>query len=265
VSLGIAIKGTEGIVLAADSRVTLEARKPGMPPLPITFDNATKILSFSGNHRYVGAVTYGAAVIGTRTAHGFVSEFEQGRLSGRERLSIKEYADLLSEFFSNQWKLSMPNDYRGPDMTFMVGGYSPNSAYGELFLFGVPGQPHPIPQQEAGFGMMWGGQLEIVSRLVHGFDPQLIGIVQAALNLDTNQTQRLAIELTSKLQYPIPWDVLALQDCVDMATFLIRSTMTAQRMAVALRGVGGAVDVATITRTTELSYVQQKKIHGDSQ
>lgn len=262
-SLAIAIKGTEGIVLAADSRLTLEAHKQGMPPLPITFDNATKILSFSGKHKYVGAVTYGLAVIGSRTAHSFVSEFEQTQLSNNERLTIKAYADLLSHFFVQQWG-QMPSNYRGPDMTFLVGGYSPNSAYGEVFLFSVPGQPEPKQQHENSFGMIWGGQLEVVSRLIHGFDPELITIAQKLLNLDSKQAEALLTELRSKLQYPIPWEVLALQDCVDMATFLIRSTMTAQRMAVALRGVGGAIDVATITSTTEFDYVQKKKLHGDT-
>ena len=75
VSLGIAFKGPEGIVLAADSRVTLMALKTGVavptqpgqpaPPqaalLPATFDNATKLLKVKGQN-YVGAVTYGLAL-----------------------------------------------------------------------------------------------------------------------------------------------------------------------------------------------------------
>ena len=71
-SLGVAIKGPEGIVLTADSRITLEAQREGGLPLPVNFDNATKLLSFSKPHNFVGAVTYGAAVIGSRTAHSFL-------------------------------------------------------------------------------------------------------------------------------------------------------------------------------------------------
>ena len=47
-SLGIAFKGPEGIVLAADSRVTINAERPINDNLrlllPSTFDNATKLL-----------------------------------------------------------------------------------------------------------------------------------------------------------------------------------------------------------------------------
>ena len=69
-SLGIAFKGPEGIVLAADSRVTLNAQ--GQNPqgqvfiLPSTFDNATKLLKIKNeNYKFVGAITYGAGSIGT--------------------------------------------------------------------------------------------------------------------------------------------------------------------------------------------------------
>ena len=74
-SLGVVIKGTEGLVLAADSRVTLEAQRLGRASFPVNFDNASKLLSFSKPHNFVGAVTYGLAVIGKRTAHSFIPEF----------------------------------------------------------------------------------------------------------------------------------------------------------------------------------------------
>ena len=86
-SLGIAIKGPEGLVLAADSRVTLfnqwRPPAPASPMLaPASFDNATKLLSFgsaSGKPSYGAAVTYRARAIGQqqpRTAHSFIPELE---------------------------------------------------------------------------------------------------------------------------------------------------------------------------------------------
>src|SRR5438445_8727774 len=86
-SLGIAFKGAEGIVLAADSRVTLLAgmQLPGvnLPAgsnlvVPATFDNATKLLS-TPRQPFVAAVTYGAGAIGMkepRTAASYMPEFD---------------------------------------------------------------------------------------------------------------------------------------------------------------------------------------------
>ena len=264
-SLGVVIKGPEGIVLAADSRVTLEARKKDRPPIPVNYDNATKLLSFSEPHNYVGVVTYGQAVIGLRTAHSFVPEFEQTVLDGKKRQKIEEYAAELSKFFMDRWKETVKGDYQGPDMTFVVGGYDAGEAYGRILRFEIPRQPEPKPEaaMEHGFGMTWGGQLEVASRLIHGFDPGLMNIVAKKVNLDEEKTKQLHQELISNLQYPIPYQVLPLQDCVDLAIFLVRTTMSAQQLAIAIRGVGGPIDVAIITRTNGLKYVQQKIIHGE--
>ena len=71
-SLVVAFKGTEGIVLAADSRVTVSSQTG----LPSTFDNATKLLTLEEPHNWVGAVTCGVATIDGRTHHSLIPEFE---------------------------------------------------------------------------------------------------------------------------------------------------------------------------------------------
>jgi hypothetical protein len=267
-SLGVVIKGPEGLVLATDSRITLQAQKRGNPPLPVNFDNATKLLAFSGPHTHVGAVTYGAAVIGSRTAHSFIPEFElELEKEGQSgRLEIHEYSKALSDFFLKQWKSVTPDNYDGPDMTFIVGGYDAGAAYGKVFLFEIPGKPDPESrhQGENEFGMTWGGQLEVASRLIHGIDPQVPLIIRETVGMADTQVEELVATLRSRLQFPIPYRVLPLQDCVDLATFLIRSTIIAQDLAVAVRGVGGPIDVAIITRIEGLKYVQKKRIHGET-
>jgi hypothetical protein len=262
VSLGIVIKGPEGVVLAADSRVTLMAHLPGALAIPVNFDNATKLLSFSKPHTYVGAVSYGTAVIGSRTAHSFIPEFEL--TLPEQRLKIEDFSIQLSEFFRERWQENMPANYDGPDMTFIVGGYDSDAAYGKVFLFGIPQQPAPRPQNpgEQEFGMTWGGQLQVASRLIQGYDPNLLVILRQALNLNDQQIVQIQ-EQIRPIALRIPFQALPLQDCVDLATFLIRTTIIAQGLSVDLRGVGGPIEVAYITRTEGLRYVQQKTIHGE--
>lgn len=267
-SLGVVIKGTEGVVLAVDSRVTLEARPPNSTPIQVNFDNATKLLSFHNPHNYVAAVTYGAAVIGKRTAHSFIPEFEQTYLpEGTNRLHVKDYAEKLSKFFMEQWKktsMPSPSKYQGPEMAFIVGGYDPGSAYGSVYLFGIPHNPDPQPKNpNQNFGMTWGGQLQIASRIIHGYDPTVIPILKRILNLDDKQIKRISKELKNNVEFPIPYDVLPLQDCVDLAIFLVKSTMSAQQLAIGVRGVGGPLEVAYITRVKGIKFVQQKEIKGE--
>ena len=267
-SLGVVVKGPEGIVLAADTRITVTGQQANKNTFSVNFDNATKILAFDRphskerHHGWVGAVTYGEALIGNRTAHSFVPELELELED--QRCTVLEYAEKLSDFFQKQWKdAKMPNNKHETNrMTFIVGGYDENKPYGAVFLFNVPHQPVPEPRNEADFGMTWGGQLYIASRIIHGYDPVLLPILRKQLNLTDSQIEGIQKNLRSH-EFAIPYDILALQDCVDLATFLIRTTMTAQNLAVGVRGVGGKIEVASITRTGGLGWVQKKEIHGE--
>jgi len=267
-SLGIAFKGPEGIVLAADSRVTLTAemeRDDGRMMLPSTFDNATKLLQIIGQ-KHIGAVTYGLGAIGQqepRTAHSFLPEFEDeiSRL-GDVRLAVEDFATRLGDFFARQWKEKMPEDYAGPDMVFLVGGFDEGAPYGRVYKIGIPSSPAPQEQSAREFGVTWGGQLEYTSRLIKGFDPKLPSIVQAFLELTDEQKSALEEHLEGVLSSRIPYPFLPLQDCVDLSIFLIRTTMEIQTWMVGVRGVGGAIDVATITRTEGFRPVQLKAIVG---
>ena len=263
VSLGVVVKGPEGVVLAADTRVTLTAQRQGVPPLLVNFDNATKLLTFGSPHNAVGAVTYGDAIIGTRTAHSFIPEFELNL--GKCRLPTDQYAQQLSEFFQKRWReAGMPSEVTASGgMSFIVGGYEENKPYGAVFLFNVPRDPQPVEQNPDGFGMTWGGQLAIANRIIHGYDPGLLPILGERFKLSESQIRELEGDLKPNFEYTVPYEVLPLQDCVDLATFLIRTTMTAQDLAVAVRGVGGTIEVATITRMDGLKWVQKKKIHGE--
>ena len=267
-SLGVVIKGPAGMVLAADSRVTLVAQQQGGPSHTVNYDNATKLLSFRPPHNLVGAVTYGVAVIGRRTAHSFIPEFEL-TLQETESLGVLEYANKLSSFFMDRWQETMGQQADDAaavgDMTFIIGGYDPEAPYGKVFLFGIPNQPEPQPRNpgENEFGMTWGGQLQIGSRLIQGYDPALALVLREELELDDQKIEDVTRALRERAEFRIPYDVLPLQDCVDLATFLIRSTMTLQGLAIGVRGVGGPIDVAVITPSNGLEYVQRKQIHGE--
>ena len=216
-SLGIAFKGPEGIVLAADSRVTLNAQIPFQPPipqpqqaqalpqfvlLPSTYDNATKLLRVKGQ-QYVCAVTYGIGVIGQqspRTAHSYIPEFENELGNNGDRLSVSAFAQRLSDFFMRQWQTQMPQNLpAGQDMVFLVGGYDDGEPYGKIFEFLIPSRPNPVEQQIGTFGMVWGGQREYTDRIIQGFDERLLPLTQQFLNLQPDRIAELRNHLRNNL------------------------------------------------------------------
>ena len=243
--------------------------------LPATFDNATKLLKVNGQD-YIGAVTYGAGAIGQqepRTAHSFLPEFERS-LPANQRLSVQDFAGRLSQFFLTRWtNAAMPIPAQpGQDMMFLIGGYDEDAAYGRVFAVYVPSRPEPRELIPIGqFGAVWGGQHQIVSRLLNGSDPATPKVARDFLNIPLQQGHQgqpdpLEAELKMKLSAKIPWAFLPLQDCVDLSIFVLRATITLQKWMVhEVRGVGGAIDVGTITRTEGFKYVQQKKITGETE
>lgn len=273
-SLGIAFKGPEGIVLAADSRVTLLAeRQPQRQLIPATFDNATKLLRVASQD-FVGVVTYGLGALGQReprTAHSFIPEFEATLAAdesiregaGPRRLAVDDFAKRLSDFFMHQWGESMPSAYQGEPMVFLVAGYDERDAYGRVFEFAVPHRPWLIEKSPDSFGVTWGGQVHITNRIIQGFDPRLVQTVKEHLGLTDEQATDLTVQLARRHSLPIPYQFLPLQDCVDLSVFLIRTTMELQTWQVDVRGVGGAIDVTTITRTKGFQPVVEKEIRGE--
>jgi hypothetical protein len=153
-SLGIAFKGAEGIVLAADSRVTLNhlidiPNSANKALLSATFDNATKLLNIK-SQSHVGAVTFGTGAIGAtapRTAASFLPEFEDELAKVKKaRLSVEEFANQLGKFFMTQWTAAaMPNPPAlGDEMYFLVGGYDEGAPHGRVFHVIVPTAPSAV-------------------------------------------------------------------------------------------------------------------------
>lgn len=264
-SLGIVVKGTEGLVLAAESRVTLQFQQ-GTQMVPVYFDNATKLMSFSPPNTTVGVVTYGQAVIGgsqgSRTAASFMPEFEASL--PRERLSVEGFATKISEFFLKQWQSNMPASYQGPPMTFVIAGFDKEGIYGRVYEVDIPSAPEPKEVNVGNeFGMTFGGQIETVNRIINGYASGLPDALAKDLNLQPDQVSAMQRTL-AKFPAAVPFAALGLQDCVDMAIFLIRTTIGVQGFTVDIRGVGGPIDIAVITRNKDLRFIQQKAVSGES-
>jgi hypothetical protein len=282
-SLGIAFKGPEGVVLAADSRVTLMAQIQGNPPgqvltIPATYDNATKLLQVKCQ-THVGAITYGTGAIGKlnefRTPNSLLPEFEDSLTNDRSipkekdgkmaRLKVEEYCKRLSSFFLKQWNDRMPPAVPNipvQDMCFLIGGYDVGEPYGKVFEFQIPSNPIPREDMVNQFGMMWGGQREYVDRLLRGYDERVPFIAQQALNLTDAQRDTLNTQLAISLGVPIPYQFLPLQDCIDLSMYAIQITIGIQHWFTGLRGVGGEIDVATITRMKGFEEIRMKKLNG---
>ena len=64
------------------------------------------------------------------------------------------------------------------------------------------------------------------------------------------------------MQLQVPIQFMPLQDCINLAILFIRTTINTQELTVGLRGCGGEIDLAIITRNNPLRFIQQKQLTG---
>jgi hypothetical protein len=176
---------------------------------------------------------------------------------------VQKFAELLGDFFMKQHAASQTPADAG-DMVFLVGGYDETAPYGRVFEIKVPSAPNP-KEWHAGsgsFGLTWGGQGELATRIINGMDNPAIEQLRTRFNW-TDQDVAAAREAARQSSgLKIPFQLLPLQDCVDLCILLVRTTAQMMQYVIDVRGVGGAIDVAVITREG-VHDVQIKSIQGE--
>jgi hypothetical protein len=143
-------------------------------------------------------------------------------------------------------------------LTFLIGGFDEGEPYGHVYEVAVPS--HVAPVEKLPFAPTIGGQNELMSPLLAGFDPRALTLARDSLVLDDDQVAALTQLWQTNLPLPIPYQFLSLQDCVDLAAAMISITTLVQSWMFGIRGVGGAIDVATITREDGLRHIRQKAV-----
>jgi hypothetical protein len=186
-----------------------------------------------------------------------------------DRLSVQDFAQRLGDFFMQQWQqaaMPMPPAWVADPMVFVIGGFDVGAAYGRVFWLTVPYAPAPVEQNpgDGQFGVTWGGQRELVDRLAQGYDERVLDVIQQQLGFDAAMRNQI-VQALRPLQIQLRLEAMPLQDCVDLAIFFIRTTIEGQRLTVGLRGVGGPIDVAAITRREGLQFIQRKRVIGERQ
>jgi len=238
-SLIISIYVREGIVMAADSRLTLTIPKPAPPggqanTLSLTTSDSAKKLFLAPNN--VGIATCGAADINGVPIAGFVESFIVEKVKGHS-LNAERVASELQLFFS---ALGIR-----PGTFFHVAGYAQAASGLDQNVFfvdpaaNVISRLNPVNQQ----GANWGGEVDVLQRLLNE-----VALIQPGDNPPT--------PLPS---FGVPFEFFTLQDAIDFAVYGIRSTIETLRFQAREKTVGGAIDVLVITPDNS-QWIAQKQL-----
>jgi hypothetical protein len=267
-TLAVTVVCQDGVVVAADSRTTLANHRM----LRVGSDFTHKVFESGG----VAVATYGEAFVADRSIASHMAEFaviETGNCQHPGPTAGK-----LAEFFGDRYDEHLAGATGDDDapppgvaaLGFLVSGYD-DGGVGEAWEVTLPDRSvEPIATTANGGGAAWRGQSDVVTRIVRGSDLELLERL-AAVHKRTDQLHALE-PLLEACSYRIPFDSMNLQDGIDFAVLCIRTTIDVQRLTLgpvatapefSWPGVGGPIEIATVTPRRGFGWVQRTSVQGE--
>jgi len=270
-TIAVTVKVHDGIVVASDSATTMRRRNAnGQPQIVNIYNNANKIFNLRKGFP-VGSVTAGAGSIG-HSSIATLSKDLRSRLSGgsdahgdwaldRDSFTMDQVASRAKEFlYDEKWRAHYGDATNIDDLHFWVFGYSAQVDQSELWKIHVhEGQcaGATLARCHDETGIDWAGQTETISRLLLGYSPRL---EQKLLDegRDPAQIEKLTETLKNMLAVTLYTDPMPIIDAIDLAEFLVHTTIMFSRFDVGAATVGGPIEVAAITRHEQFKWVSRK-------
>jgi hypothetical protein len=264
-TLAVTVVCQDGVVVAADSRTTLANHRM----LRVGSDYTHKVFE-SGR---IAIATYGEAFVLGRSVASHMAEFaarEAGNCDHPGPTAIR-----LAEFVGDRYDQDVTealdvSEPRVAELGFLVGGYD-DAGVGEAWEVTLPDRTvEIIATTTDGGGAVWRGQSDVVTRIMRGSDIELLERLATAHKV-VDELDALT-PLLDACGYRIPFESMNLQDGIDLAVLCIRTTIDVQRLTLgpvatspefSWPGVGGPIEIATVTASHGFRWVQRTLLQGE--
>lgn len=267
-TIAIALKVGDGVVLGADSASTLTA---GSSVVNVYF-NAEKVFNLCKGLP-IGAVTYGLGTLETRSMAVLSKELRERFTPGgpwelkKGRFEMKDVVARMEEFFyreryQKEWPRTV-KDQSGKDVTvfaemgFMVAGYSAGKRESEVWTFEIDGAGKSTVNEVFPVGLTGieaRGQPEALLRLLNGWSPRIHeGLVRSGIPAADALTF-----LQSQAMEPLVQPGMPIQDAIDLVRYLIEVTAGFVRFIPGAPSVHEPIDIAALTYHENFRWVRRK-------
>ena len=253
----ILVSTYDGFIIAADSRLTLSDKERDR----IASDSYQKIfrIGHSSGLAFAGTALLVDLNNQKRSIGSIVEAFKiHEKISDSTKISPELITNRLKIFFEQIYNAHRENIFEGT-LAIIVFGYDEQNIR-RIYELDFPkeeksstGSPTIVgvitPLFTSGTpGCYVLGQQDVWHRIIKGYDPSLDDI-------------NFSKEKRDSLRYDIRYELMSIQDGIDFSVFIVRATIEAQRFnQKSVMGVGGAIDVATIT-THGFEWIQKKKLN----
>lgn len=261
----VSVRIAEGLILAADSMVTIEGtiNTPKGPKEGVlqTFEFANKLTRIKDYP--IGVMTWGVASISDRSIPSLIMEWEYG-LNLRmlnAGFTVKDMADELQGFIGERYDKSYPDTKKRPRLGVFIGGYSDGRFFSEEFFCEWPNKiawKKVRPDKADGspdFGANWFGQVDALNRLIHGYDKSGINEL-IKRGVEKEIVEKWIGDRVSEMQ--LVFDGMPIQDAVEFANYAVEVTIGRFRFSIGVPVCGGNVDIAVITPES-FQWAQRKQ------
>lgn len=280
-SIGITCNISDGVILGADSAITISGK--ALTPSGMTegvlkvYNDAEKVYQISDLP--IGIVTCGIAMIGSRTFKSYINEFEyEEKKEKLSKLNLEQICKFIYSFFMRKYEETFKKeletihgkkyeeipDNKKPMLGIAVAGFSPKAYLSEVWQVSIPKKEEKeaiIKLRDKGvFGTNWFGIYGSISRLIKGYDNQLldqvIGYLVNKFKIDIDTGSKAEIKkILDQYEHKIPYNAMPLQEGVDHVKFLLDVVINETKFVIGAQICGGKVRVAVIDRDNGFRYV----------
>ena len=263
------VKVRDGLVLATDSMTTIQATidEAGHKAVIKTYSNAKKL--FHIGDAPIGAMIYGIGNIGQRSIEGLMFDFstkELPKLNKKERESVQEVAKALFDYFNNLYQTefaNIPSEQKMQDFRFgiFVAGCSAGKPFVEEWEFLLPRDAKAKKvRPDTTFGASWRGIDRPFTRLLKGFDPRSIKKLREGGIAD--DVIKGALE---SWKADIAYDGMPVQDAINLAVFIVKTTIGLVSFEIGAPSCGGPLQVASILPDGTFKWIAQPQLSVELQ
>jgi hypothetical protein len=262
----VAVRVAEGLVLSADSTVALmgvvqNQQGQAQQVMIQSFNYANKVTHFKDYP--VGVLAWGLGSIEARSIQSLIGEFEYtyAERSAKGPYTVKEIGDALVAFIKTRYDAAFPAPVAPapagasstpvrPILGLLVGGFSHMEFFSSEYVYVFPDNiaaQEVRPNRADGkpdFGVNWYGMTDALIRLILGYDENAM---KELINRGADATivKKWVDDHVSQL--PLVFDGMPIQDAIDFADYATRVVIGRFRFATGAILCGGDVDIAVIT------------------
>lgn len=255
----------------------------------IPYDQMTHVTKmFSLSPLEMGVMVSGITSIEDRTIKSLINEFKSNETAFNEKVRPTNYTvksigtKLLSYIYKFYKKAFLSKSIPGPPLEFMIGGYDKQKRIPTIYRIYVDRNKLELPIKY--FGIVFGGQMLEIQRIVFGIDPwnvaKLIARVNELFDKYHDFLQDFLKKLGITVEIPLAntykdelnllnnwefdgfianWGDFSEQNAIECVNFFVEIMIRSQQFSSMMPTVGGSVHIGLITKEEGFRFISREE------